>query len=62
MMRLAGLGEAAKFYTDLAVESDYVCDRSLRKHDATPLARRWWKIHRARQNAKTAAAIGLCSQ
>jgi formate C-acetyltransferase len=25
-----------KFYTDLAVESDYVCDRSLRKHDADP--------------------------
>jgi formate C-acetyltransferase len=25
-----------KFFTDLAVESDYVCDRSLRKHDADP--------------------------
>ena len=25
-----------KFYTDLAVESDYVCDRSLRRHDADP--------------------------
>jgi len=25
-----------KFYTDLAVESDYVCDRSLKKHDADP--------------------------
>ena len=25
-----------KFYTDLAVESDSVCDRSLRKHDADP--------------------------
>ena len=25
-----------KFYTGLAVESDYVCDRSLRKHDADP--------------------------
>ena len=27
-----------KFYTDLAVESDYVCDRSLKKHDADPFA------------------------
>ena len=27
-----------KFYTDLAVESDRVCDRSLKKHDADPFA------------------------
>jgi len=27
-----------KFYTDLAVESDLVCDRSLKKHDADPFA------------------------
>jgi len=27
-----------KFYTDLAVESDYVCDRVLKKHDADPFA------------------------
>jgi len=27
-----------KYYTDLAVESDYVCDRSLKKHDADPFA------------------------
>jgi len=27
-----------KYYTDLAVESDYVCDRSLSKHDADPFA------------------------
>jgi len=27
-----------KFYTDLAVESDFVCDRSLKKHDADPFA------------------------
>lgn len=27
-----------KFYTDLAVESDYVCDRFLKKHDADPFA------------------------
>jgi len=25
-----------KFYTDLAVESDHVCDRALKKHDADP--------------------------
>jgi len=27
-----------KYYTDLAVESDLVCDRSLKKHDADPFA------------------------
>jgi formate C-acetyltransferase len=27
-----------KFYTELAVESDYFCDRSLKKHDADPFA------------------------
>jgi formate C-acetyltransferase len=27
-----------RFYTDLAVESDLVCDRSLKKHDADPFA------------------------
>ena len=27
-----------KFYTDLAVESDLICDRSLKKHDADPFA------------------------
>ena len=27
-----------KFYTDLAVESDHICDRSLKKHDADPFA------------------------
>jgi len=27
-----------KYYTDLAVKSDYVCDRSLKKHDADPFA------------------------
>ena len=27
-----------KFYTDLAVESDFVCDRSLKEHDADPFA------------------------
>lgn len=27
-----------KFYADLAVESDYVCDRSLKKHDADAFA------------------------
>jgi len=27
-----------KFYTDLAVESDYVCDRALKVHDADPFA------------------------
>jgi len=27
-----------RFYTDLAVESDWVCDRSLKKHDADPFA------------------------
>ncbi len=27
-----------KYYTDLAVESDYICDRSLKKHDADPFA------------------------
>jgi len=27
-----------KFYTDLAVESDYVCDRSLKHHDSDPFA------------------------
>jgi pyruvate formate-lyase/glycerol dehydratase family glycyl radical enzyme len=27
-----------KFYTDLAVESDYICDRSLKFHDADPFA------------------------
>lgn len=31
-----GWKKLLKFYTDLAVESDYVCDRSLRKHDADP--------------------------
>ena len=31
-----GWEKLLKFYTDLAVESDYVCDRSLRKHDADP--------------------------
>ena len=25
-----------KFYTDLAVESDHICDRALKKHDADP--------------------------
>jgi formate C-acetyltransferase len=25
-----------KFYTDLAVESDHICDRSLKKHDSDP--------------------------
>ena len=33
-----GWKKLLKFYTDLAVESDYVCDRSLRKHDADPFA------------------------
>ena len=27
-----------KFYTDLAVESDYICDRSLKKHDSDAFA------------------------
>jgi len=27
-----------KFYTDLAVESDHICDRALKKHDADPFA------------------------
>ena len=27
-----------KFYTDLAVESDHICDRSLKVHDADPFA------------------------
>jgi len=27
-----------EFYTDLAVESDHICDRSLKKHDADPFA------------------------
>jgi pyruvate formate-lyase/glycerol dehydratase family glycyl radical enzyme len=27
-----------KFYTDLAVESDHICDSSLKKHDADPFA------------------------
>ncbi len=27
-----------RFYTDLAVESDLICDRSLKKHDADPFA------------------------
>ena len=27
-----------EFYTDLAVESDHICDRSLKKHDSDPFA------------------------